>query len=695
MNPHEWKDAIQRLQRHFEPNHQSAVSNNVGNTSTSSNNWDAFCEYSTRYGALEPHGSNVGWTELGPPSGSDYRRSSEVEELDGGELEMNEQDKELVRKRQQLREIEERIIHKKASIALKTVGQLENNTTAGVSCDAETLRDRVNVILQQRCPLGFLSKVRSHKDRTNSSSLSKEGLLQQQHPLKLRVEALMTQRRSDACIQAANRDKTPEATLPPPSRSLASPAEEDNSVNKGFERFLSILNKGVDMDMLSRIVTADREDLPLRRERLNVQSSDVDKKSDSVFSSESRRSDSRTNSSEAKTEPLAERLSLPDVEEKKNARGHNSRSKSPPVAKKKMKKKKKEEEEAKPKVDEKQEQLQNILRTLGLNLDADEMNKLTDRTQERLYGKKAEGRWRTGEEESRQRGSNRDSSTSSSSSSSSSSLSSSSSSRSSSRSFSRSPSPRQRQDGGHGSEEAQEDPNRFGMNSQQIYTYQHPLNQTFPLPHPAASAYPGYNQSQYYHYTNNHSVTYSAATHSLWPQMAFHYPNYSYPVVPVQDATSYHHRSLENFIPYENELATIEGQEATASRPRCLKAVKLKEVQLKREPCLKQLVAGPRKKRKKKNPPSKRARIKRKKQRQKMAQQKEADKAKDLQDGESDGDDSNISQSDEEKPELTEQEIKAKLRKTLEAFNQKAKHTSQLPQPTLMQPANSLTSENG
>ncbi|XP_022049040.2 zinc finger protein 318-like [Acanthochromis polyacanthus] len=695
MNPHEWKDAVERLQRHLEPNHQSAVNSSMGNTSASSNNWNTYCDYTARYAGVEPHGSNAGQMDPSPPSPIVYRKDSKLEEPDGEAVKMNE-DEWLARKKQQLREIEERIIHKKASIALKTVGHLVNTTTADVSCKSETLRDRVNVILQQRCPLGFHSKVQSRKDRTNSSNLTKEGLLQE-HPLKLRVKEVMKQRSSDDCILLADREEAPEVMLPSPSRSLTSPAKEEDSVNKGFERFLSILNKGVDINMLSRIVNDDRADLPLEEELLSIQSSDAEKKSDPVFRSESQQSNSRTNSSETKTGSLTERLSLPDAEEKNNDKGRHSlgsssRSKSPPVVKKKKK-----EEEEKPKVDENQAHLQNILKTLGLSLEVEEMSKLADRTQERLYGKKIVDRQSTDskeEQESQQRGSNRDSSPSSSSSSSSSS--SRSSSRSTSRSFSQSPSPHQRQDGRHVSEETQ-DREQDGINSQQMSSYQHPYtqNQAFPFPHPSPPAFPGYSLLQYSHYTNNQSVAYSTAAHPLWSQPLVPYPNVSAPIVPVHITPYQHHRQrrLENHISCElPDLAESEGQGASASRPCFLQAVRT--VQPSRQPCLKHIIGCPKKKRNKTQTPENR---KKRKERKRLLRQEQAlrELAQKAEASQGDKDDSKTQQSNEEKPQPTEQEIKANLRKRLNAFNQKAKHRSQLLQSTVMQPANSLTSENG
>lgn len=62
--------------------------------------------------------------------------------------------------------------------------------------------------------------------------------------------------------------------------------------------------------------------------------------------------------------------------------GSSSRSRSPPA----MKKTQEEEEQAK--ATEQHKQLQNILKTLGLNLEVGEMSRLANRTQERLYGTK-------------------------------------------------------------------------------------------------------------------------------------------------------------------------------------------------------------------------------------------------------------------------------------------------------------------
>lgn len=167
MNPLDWEDALRRLPRNLEPNHQSGVINSTGACTTR----DTYCEFS-RYTADEPHSSmgvNVGWKELGSPSHNFYSKESEVEDPDGEPLAMHEEDPELARKRKELREIEAQIIRKKVAIALKIVEPIVKKTTSpgfssneqSTTCKGPTLRDRVNVILQQRHTLNFLTKVSS------------------------------------------------------------------------------------------------------------------------------------------------------------------------------------------------------------------------------------------------------------------------------------------------------------------------------------------------------------------------------------------------------------------------------------------------------------------------------------------------------------------------------------------------------
>lgn len=174
MNRLDWEDAVRRLQKNVDPNHQSDVNNSMGHTSRTNNLWENFRNYQM-YTVNEPHVSmrvNVGWERLGPPSHDFQNKQSTVEDPDGEPLEMDDEDPELARKRKELREIEEQIMQKKVALALKQVEPFVKTTTLGVSCNeqsatrkGESLRDRVNVILQQRHCLSFLSKVSSRRHR--------------------------------------------------------------------------------------------------------------------------------------------------------------------------------------------------------------------------------------------------------------------------------------------------------------------------------------------------------------------------------------------------------------------------------------------------------------------------------------------------------------------------------------------------
>lgn len=396
--------------------------------------------------------------------------------------------------------------------------------------------------------------------------------------------------------------------MPSTSQSISSAAKEENSADKGFQRFLSILNKGVDMDFLSRIVNDESQDLPLGEELLNIPT--VENKSSPLLRSESQRSNSgtsHTSGPERKSEPPSrershsEVLALPDGKKKSDGgespSGSSSHSKSPAAVKKK-------EEETH--LDEKQQQLQNILKTLGLNLDVEDMIKLGDRTQERLYGKKCEAGHSKGGQESRQRASQRHHRNPSSSSASSSS---SSSSRSTSRSFSRSPcgsrrshsrdSKERRSSEGNGSRDRSrerlktqhsnqdgEEQQTLQDGDQKISAYQHP---TYPPPQPAAFSYfPDQNLPQSSQFTTLPSEMYSTATNSYWPytQDAFPAAPYSHGFPNPQNA--YHHfpwppkrgypkRDFANIEMLMNpDLSTSEGQTGLVSGPRCLQVVSTK-----------------------------------------------------------------------------------------------------------------------
>lgn len=124
----DWEDDLRRLQR----NPQSCANNSME--------------------------MNVGWKGLRPASQKFYSEASEVEKPKEELLEIAEVDAELARKRIELREIEERIMRKRASIALKKIVLIEKNEQPP-TCKGAALRGRVKAILQQRPSLSSLSHV--------------------------------------------------------------------------------------------------------------------------------------------------------------------------------------------------------------------------------------------------------------------------------------------------------------------------------------------------------------------------------------------------------------------------------------------------------------------------------------------------------------------------------------------------------
>ncbi|XP_025763848.1 uncharacterized protein LOC102076043 isoform X1 [Oreochromis niloticus] len=1017
MNQREWKDAVHRLQRLLEPSCHS-----MGNASRGHRDWDTYHEHS-RYTVPEPQRSDVRWKELSPSSHHVHSKVPEVEDPDGEPLPYSEEDVELARKQQLLREMEERIMHKKATLAMKTQFV---ETPPGVSgdkqpamCVGQTLRDRVKEILMQRQYLSYFSKVQLARERRSSSCRSKGGVLQEQHPLKLRVKALMKKRHTvlppyseqgpDVTWPPSSRSVTsppkredvinkgfecflsvlnkgvdinllkpeddcgevPGVSLPPHGRSISSPAKDENNVNKGFERFLNILNKGVDIEKFSRIMRNDREDLPLGEEPLNIQLPEVGSKSDPPFRTEkqqlnsgasllglrqpsesllsmdndieasltqrkesqrlfsgasleglsplsenqcsnsrailllsqasesqrsktgaslkgfsqpsksigsgasqpvlSKASDSeqagsgalltdlnqasesqqlntgatspsenqlsntkpirlslnwasksqslksgpllkglnqasksqplksgtlipglgddsdsksnggdllaglnKTNSGEKKTDSSTrERLLLPGDEEKKkkgkrdHSLGSSNRSKSP-VAVKKKKKEEEEEKEETSSVSEQHEQLQSILKTLGWNLDVDELSKLANRTQDRLCGRKneransreehesrqkhsrdrdrrkssrsplrssktdesqermhgrksegrvrkSEGRRRTdsrGEDETQQTRSLRDHRNSSSSSSSSS--------RSASRNSSPSPSRRRRSRSRDLKRRRKAERSRSRERSRERLKHRdrrnsretlrdrerkdskhfspYPYSQNPVFPHPAASPFPDYTLSQYSHFAVTQSGHYSGATNPYWSYNQYNIPpslsasGHPYPHFPgsvvAPNMALPDPSLLTNSASFPNpDLSVSEGQDGSASVSRCLRVINTEQASSQSltgrhnwRRGHKELMGNFR------NPKG----ILEKHNnalKSPLAPQDSKVCTKTV------GNDPSTEEIKEEKPQLTEEEIKANLRKKLEAFNQKAKNTSQLPHSKVMQPANSLISE--
>lgn len=367
-----------------------------------------------------------------------------------------------------------------------------------------------------------------------------------------------------------------------------------------------MLNKGVDISLLSRIVNSDGEDDPVDNVPLNSEPPAMDNKSDLPYRSESQpslsevkqQSRSRTQSGERTEPPIQEvpHNNRPSIlKEEKNDRGDrcygsDSRSESPPAV-----------EVKKPKVDEQHEQLQNVLRTLGFSLEVEEMSKLADRTQERLYGKKQDDKQRADhrvEQEIQQRNFHRDHKNSSCSRSISSSFSPSSprllrsssgdsperrqaSERSCSRDGSRD-SMMTPQDGNQDSKSAQKNWDKCKMDSAEISPHRHP----YPENLDASAAMPHHSLDQYSQYAACYGGIYNGATNSdsnftQGTISSSHYPN----GCPYQQNSSYHsvaapgrvypyHNSFEDInLMVNSDLCKSEGQTGHPSRPRCLQAV--------------------------------------------------------------------------------------------------------------------------
>lgn len=169
MNPLDWGGTFRTQRRNLDSAHQTVVDSSMENASAADIYWATHCNYA-RYAADEPQtmppGASLGSKGLCQPLHNSYEQEVDLEDPSGKPFEMDE-DPELRRKREQLREIEERIICKKVSIALKTVKPLVEETSVtgfssneqSATCKGATLKDRVNAIIQQRHPASFLPKV--------------------------------------------------------------------------------------------------------------------------------------------------------------------------------------------------------------------------------------------------------------------------------------------------------------------------------------------------------------------------------------------------------------------------------------------------------------------------------------------------------------------------------------------------------
>lgn len=277
---------------------------------------------------------NTEWDKPGSsPQSSPSKEPETNEDPDGLPYDSDEEDPELMRKRKMLQVIEEQIMLKRASLALKTVGVRKTKprcfTESKPSESNATLRERVKRILQFRkrdIPVHY----------PDVASRRRHIPVQHDHPLKRRVEAALQQRFVPPPVEPQQCLTVPFLSAPTPLQKDPSPAKEEvKKSNQGFMRFLSVLNKGVDIDKLKEIVNDDAGSMPQSSQN-GVQVN---------------------NAASSSKSPSIERTRLEDK------KPHH-------------------------KTGEEHKHLQNILDSLGLNFGRDEISRLGDRTQQRLYGKK-------------------------------------------------------------------------------------------------------------------------------------------------------------------------------------------------------------------------------------------------------------------------------------------------------------------
>ncbi|XP_014895602.1 uncharacterized protein DDB_G0284459-like isoform X2 [Poecilia latipinna] len=199
------------------------------------------------YTAVQPHSGGVAWKEPSSPS-------QNSPDPDGNPfISEDEEDPELARKKRELQELHEQIMHKKTNIAIKAIEMIVKNPDSPDdqefdTYNPESLRDRVTEILQQRS-FSFFSKVKLCKLKAKAAVSRKNEVKQQHHPLKLRVKALKARRLSDPGVLPPNREKVLDVPPPLTARAVASPAKEESNAAKGFKRFLNVLNRGADFNL--------------------------------------------------------------------------------------------------------------------------------------------------------------------------------------------------------------------------------------------------------------------------------------------------------------------------------------------------------------------------------------------------------------------------------------------------------------
>ncbi|XP_031685979.1 uncharacterized protein LOC109889267 [Oncorhynchus kisutch] len=276
-------------------------------------------------------------------------------------------DLELARKKKELEVIEEKIARKKAVLATRQLQhgaknmpkkQTASTTVKGIAKQTKInntifktynqvtdkssriclpLKRRVLDILRKfrRTPVRHLLRKTKKQNKMRALELMISSPLENEeaHPLRLRVKVLMNQRRSPN-NEVVPDDKQHDPTIQRPVHSLRT--QEKDIAATGFQRFLNVLNEGVDLNKLSKIVNDENELLIVGEELPQVSPTLLEGHVDS-----------------------------------------SSRSNSSPV----------EEKKVRLEDEQRYEQMQTLLEIVGLDLGVEELGRLTDRTNDRLYGK--------------------------------------------------------------------------------------------------------------------------------------------------------------------------------------------------------------------------------------------------------------------------------------------------------------------
>lgn len=241
MNHFDWEDSVQRWQNGMKTHQKDS-----GWMESPGGRHNSRTFYQSRADTADDPPSRL-TVQSGPagqcPSKNNFHiEKAQLCEPDGNPFDADQMDYDLTRKIKELRKLEESIRRQKGEIGCKTV--VEPSAAAcdeepGICTTGATLKDRVDGILQQRQSNSFLSKVRSwflllipetgffclnqrrqydfqnvnslflsvqshfHKHRIKPSG-SQDEKQQEDHPLKMRVNALMKHRRCRPCVSPSN-----------------------------------------------------------------------------------------------------------------------------------------------------------------------------------------------------------------------------------------------------------------------------------------------------------------------------------------------------------------------------------------------------------------------------------------------------------------------------------------------------------